>query len=426
VSDTHPHSEDHTITDITAPLTLPTPEPSFTASDWVSQGIAESRVKTEHGDIAGLPTGVPTLDAGLKHGLERGRLTTIAAESGVGKTALIGQLAVAIARQARVLLFAFEEDKPDLANRLLAIVGDIDIGGLRGGFAGGAFPDEQVADAAAYLHSLGVEIVDSDGMTVEAIVVKTADWMRREKAALGDKADAADFVVLVDQLSHIHDTPANHAPWFQRQGFPVPSLGAQEWQRMEWKAHVLKQLAAKAKAVVILAVQLNEVKVDEEPTKYLVRSARGVVHKSDIVLAVWRPKTIADPASEGHEMFYDAKPKRVANDDDITYLKAVKARGIQEFTVTLRFDGKHQRLVELADRGGTYRKPAPQTAAQLEGRRKLAAVRERFEAQRAEQAAAQLAAGGGHGQLPAGSPDVPPEPPPPYDEPADDCEPMPF
>ena len=67
-----------------------------------------------------LPTGIPSVDEGLRGGLAPGRLAIIAGASGVGKSMLVQQLAESWARQGKAVgILSYEMDGVEMALRSL-------------------------------------------------------------------------------------------------------------------------------------------------------------------------------------------------------------------------------------------------------------------------------------------------------------------
>ena len=94
----------------------------------------EFEVRREFG-VTGWATGIASLDDKVRQVMAPGRVVCIAGGTKSGKTALAGQIVVALAAQGvPVLLGSFEDDQPDTMLRYLANLTSGDVGTIRDGF----------------------------------------------------------------------------------------------------------------------------------------------------------------------------------------------------------------------------------------------------------------------------------------------------
>lgn len=336
-----------------------------------AQALAEAQIRTEHPDLQGLSTGITSVDAKLADALEPGRLIVIAGESGRGKSVMAAQLAVAFAHQVPVLWASLEDGGVDATRRALANVARTPVSALRGGYRTGSIPSSAF-DAQRTLEELPLHLLENT-TDVVALAWTVSKWWRSQEVTgpLGG-------VVIIDQLSHILPTAVTPEveERLERAGFPTPPRrGALETAILEWQVHVLRVVAVKLGITVVLLHQLNE-KRDEgtkRPTMDSVRGSRGITHKADALLVVWRPQKIADPwAAPG-------QPSTVDAPEDQAELICLKGRTVPQFSVKLRFDGSHQRFAEADENlDGAYQAPTAPSPSALEGAQRLAALRRRF------------------------------------------------
>jgi replicative DNA helicase len=336
-----------------------------------AHALAEAAIRTEHPDLRGLSTGLDTVDEKLSDALEPGRLIVVAGESGRGKSVLAAQLAVAFAHQVPVLWASLEDGGVDAVRRALANVARTPVSALRNGYRTGAVP-AAAFDAQRALDELPLDLLDATGDVVDLAWTIGSWW--RSQVATGPLGG----VVIIDQLSHILPTSleADVEERLARAGFPLPPRrGAREDQVLEWQVHVLRAMAEKLRLTVVLLHQLND-KRDEaskRPTMESIRGSRGITHKADALLVVWRPQKVENPwAGPGQPATVDAA-------DDQAELICLKGRTIPQFSVKLRFDGAHQRFADGDESlDSAFRAPTAPTPSALEGAQRLTALRQRF------------------------------------------------
>jgi replicative DNA helicase len=348
------------------------------AGDLARQALAEAEIRTEHPDLVGLSTGVTSIDDRLRPILEPGRLITVAAESGSGKTAFAAQLAVAFAHQVPVLWLSLEDDGVDVLRRALANVARAPVSGLRAGFRSGTVP-ASVHAAVERIDALPLDVMDACGDVI-SIGMEARNWARTR-----DVSGPLGGVLIVDQLSHIAPTSAAMSEFLERSGLPTPpTRGAADHQVLEWQVSVLREVGRRLNLLTVLFHQLNDSRGDDgKPTMASVRGSRGIVHKADALIVPWRPKRVDNPfAGPGEPPTLEAEP-------DAAELLCLKGRSIASgWSLPLRWDGSHQRLAdrdepEAAD--AIYEAPDAPTPQALEGARRLAECRALFAAQRVAQ-----------------------------------------
>jgi replicative DNA helicase len=350
------------------------PVAALHVSHLVAQAVAETAVRHEHGSI-GLRTSLETLNPHLGEMLTPGTVTVVAGSSGVAKTTLLSQLAVEFAEGgAPVMLASMEDDGPDVVKRMLANVGNGNVGQIRAGFrdpAGRQQPIPAEFDAAAERLSALPLTVITQQVSITELAAEVARWR-----ATGAGAECPLGVVIVDQLGHLlPDDPAAFKARFPHAQQP-PRIGAREDRIWEWQVAALKALAEHFRVVVIVAHQLNEVRDDAgKPTLGSIRDSRGIVHKAHAVLAVWRPTRLPNPDAGPGE------PKTVPNEQGRMWLLCLKNRLGPTFELEVTWQGAHQRIADLGATIGAPRKTAPAlTTGQLAAMGALAQLRTRWDA----------------------------------------------
>lgn len=126
------------------------------------------------GGIRGIPTGLKDLDKMLA-GLQRSDLDIIAARTSMGKTALMLNMALDIAinaKQGAVLIFSLEMSKEQLVDRLLAAEAGVDAWSLRTGEGLTDDDFERISAAMGELAEAPIFIDDTSGITVSDLRTK--------------------------------------------------------------------------------------------------------------------------------------------------------------------------------------------------------------------------------------------------------------
>ncbi len=196
----------------------------------------EQRHKQE-ASVTGIETGFQRLDE-LTSGWQPSNLVILGAGTGVGKSAIAAQMAVAA--NAPVLIFSLEMFPEELADRLLVQEGRVD--GQR--FRSATLTTEEwiaVPAAAARIAGRPVYLAASSVIDVEAIRVETMRW-------LADMGSPKHALVIVDYLQLVELRQV------RRHG-REPTTREQEVSTI---ARVLKQLGMETGCSVLALSQLNE------------------------------------------------------------------------------------------------------------------------------------------------------------------------
>jgi len=223
----------------------------------------------ESGDVGGLATGMRDLDE-IIGGVHPGNLVVIGARTGVGKTAVLCQLATNVARSGnRVLVVSLEMPWPELFDRWVGNLGWIDTRRLRRGEMG----DDGWNRATTGLTSLAkmaIRVAKPTTMTVPAI---------RAEA----RQHSADLV-LVDYLQLVH------------------AVGRRNTNRENDVGEVSRTLKGMALALgvpVVAAAQLNrnlEGRFTKKPELSDLRDSGQIEQDADVVIMPYRAAQHDDEA----------------------------------------------------------------------------------------------------------------------------------
>lgn len=218
------------------------------------------------GDVSGTTTGFTDLDA-TTTGLQPTELVILAARPSMGKTALVCNIAEAVAREAQkgVLLFSLEQSNLELAERFLCITARVNGHDLRAGNLT-AEQRDQLMMASDDLSRLPLYIDDKPGRTMGQIAALARRIHRKDP--LG--------VIIIDYLQLVEPEDKN-SPREQQ----IASISRR-----------LKFLAKELRVPVIALAQLNrgvELREDKRPRLADLRESGSIEQDADMVMFLHRP-----------------------------------------------------------------------------------------------------------------------------------------
>lgn len=219
----------------------------------------------KEGSISGTASGISGLDD-LLSGFQPSELIILAARPAMGKTALVCNFALTIAKQGKgVLLFSLEQSKLELAERLLCIQTKVDGHKLRQGTLD--WCDQQaLTQGRTDLGELPIYLDDLAGQTMTRISAVSRRVMRTK--GIG--------VVIIDYLQLIEAEDRN-----------LPRE-----QQISSITRRLKFLAKDLNVPVIALGQLNrgvEAREDKKPRLSDLRESGAIEQDADIVMFLHRP-----------------------------------------------------------------------------------------------------------------------------------------
>lgn len=261
------------------------------------------KLATNKSDITGLATGFYALDK-TTSGLQPNDLIILAARPAMGKTAFGLNIAtnVALSSGKGVAVFSMEMGAEQLALRMIASVGGIDMGKLKTGHL--EHNDwKKVNEAMSELGEAKLYIEDASGMTVSEIRAKC----RR----LANSADGISLVV-IDYLQLIAGSSR---------------YAGQRQQEVSEISRALKTLAMELHIPIIALAQLSrspELRENKRPNLSDLRESGSIEQDADIVAFLYRDD-------------YYNKPNEVSN-NSITELIIGKHRNGSTGTIELLFE----------------------------------------------------------------------------------------
>ena len=229
------------------------------------------------GDVSGITTGFSDLDAHTS-GLQETELIILAARPSMGKTALVCNMAEAVARVDRksVLLFSLEQSRDELAERLLCITARVNGRDLKQGNLS-AEQLGSLADASDELSRLPLYIDDKPARTMSQIAAIARRQHRRDP--LG--------VIIIDYLQLVEPDEKN-----------IPRE-----QQISSISRRMKFLAKELHVPVISLSQLNrglELREDKRPRLADLRESGSIEQDADKVMFLHRPE-VYDPTDRPGE-----------------------------------------------------------------------------------------------------------------------------
>ncbi len=216
--------------------------------------------------VSGVGSGLHGLDEKTS-GFQPTELIVLAARPAMGKTALVCNIAMAVAKaQKGVLLFSLEQSKHELAERLLCIHAKVSGHKLRKGELD-EFEQNTLMEAANDLRGWHIFIDDSPGRTMSQISAIARRLKRRGQLD----------IVIIDYLQLIE----SEDPKMPRE------------QQISSITRRLKFLAKELHIPVIALAQLNrglEQREDKRPKLSDLRESGAIEQDADIVMFLHRPE----------------------------------------------------------------------------------------------------------------------------------------
>jgi replicative DNA helicase len=251
--------------------------------------------------VAGIPTGIESLDRAFGGGLKPGKVVVLGARPTVGKTSLAGQIASEVASAGHVVLFLSQEmTSGELVDRFIANATGVQLGDLTSGHLAGE-DWSRLSETADRLSGLPIFIDDTPALTLHQVRAKARQVRRRHGLAL----------LVVDYL----------------QLCAAPAAMDRRHHQVEAISRGLKQLAKELDLCVLLLSQLNRASTDRpdsEPEMSDLKESGAIEEDADAVLLL-------------HPM---------GNEPDgtlLVLLKVAKNRQGRRGRIALSFDGRLQR-----------------------------------------------------------------------------------
>jgi replicative DNA helicase len=221
-------------------------------------------------DFSGLSTGITLLDAQLG-GMQPGQLIVVGARPGMGKTALVLNIAenVAIREKLHTLFFSLEMSAAELALRSLAALARVPSKALSTGSMGGSHQDYwgRVVEAVELFGQANLWIDDQPARSLSDIARSCRKKMTK---------DGQISCIIIDYLQLMDMGESNKF---------------NESQSISKITSALKSLAKELECPIILLSQLNravEDRVDKRPNMSDLRGSGSIEQDADSVIFIYR------------------------------------------------------------------------------------------------------------------------------------------
>lgn len=275
--------------------------------------LAEGRI------TPGVPTRFPGFDRLFGGGLKPGKLVVIAARPSIGKTALALAIAEAFASQGHPAgVWSLEMERQELAQRLLAMLGEIDLGHLSTGKLDN-FEWAQLTNAVERLRLMPLYINDKPAASL-ADIQSGARKLKRERGL---------SLVVVDYL--------------QLMAASAAKAKDSRHHQIEEISRGLKTLAKQLGVPVVLLSQLSrevEKRTSGKPTLGDLKESGAIEEDADIVILL-----SLDHVREDGTV--------------VVHAEVAKNRGGKKGFVKLAFEGRYQRFRETIETDALRRAAAP-------------------------------------------------------------------
>ena len=256
------------------------------------RGYQERAERAEKGEAPGIHTGLKKLDK-ILHGFQRGCVYILAARPGMGKTALMLNIARKTAKQGNgVLVFSLEMTRRSLFDRMAIAESGVNASQYK---AGRLIPDEvySMGIAMENLSILPIHVNDTASMTVQQIKAQAKKIKRKE----GCDLVMIDYLQLIDMKSISGKTKNDEVAECSR---------------------AIKVMARDLDVPVVLLSQLNrgvEARGDKIPMLSDLRDSGAIEQDADAVLFIHRESYYTDTADKNKGVIRVAKNREERQGD---------------------------------------------------------------------------------------------------------------
>lgn len=227
----------------------------------------KKRIENEgSGGLQGIPTSLPSLNE-YTTGWLGGQLITIGAQTGIGKSVLAVNSAIAAGSAgASVLFFSLEMSRSEIEDRMVSSVTGIPMQALKQG-------DVKNHDTL----KKGLEEIKDMKITIDGEPNLTTDSIRARSLKHAQSPDGVDLII-IDYLQLI----------------TASSKSDNRQQQVAEMSRQIKLLAKEMNVPIIIVVQLvrpSGEDADQKPNLYQIRESGAIAADSDIVILLHRPRS---------------------------------------------------------------------------------------------------------------------------------------
>lgn len=292
-------------------------------NDWMDASTAALRFSdhidemSSSGGVVGVSTTFESVDV-QNGGLRAGQLVVIGARPSVGKSALMGNIAVQAAKKGkRVGIISLEMPAHDIFGRMVSSEGDVPFREMDQGLVDDDLMRKHIYDSMGRLAGLPLYFSDADSMTIHDIRAR-AEALHRQH---GMDMLIVDYLQLIDE----------------------PQGARSREQSIAQISRGLKMLAMNMQIPVIALSQLNresEHRQNKHPTMADLRESGAIEQDADIIMLLhrdWRVNKYEDDQGNSTE--------------DQADLFIPKWRNGSTMNIKLHFDAATMRFTERDSKG---------------------------------------------------------------------------
>lgn len=239
--------------------------------DWLSMDDSlaqamDALTDRESGESSAMATGLADLDRYLEGGPRPGELIIVGARPSMGKTALAMTIGLNMAADYSVAMLSMEMSHSDVQDRMVAMLGQLSLSGVKRPKFGGGLQWDRVTDAVEKGRLLNFYVSDQSGLNINQVRSKA----RNMKRLNGLNVLIVDYIGLMSGL----DSKQQRA------------------YQLEEISRGLKTLAKELDIAVICLAQVNrkvEERTDQTPNLSDLRDSGAIEQDADVVVFVHRP-----------------------------------------------------------------------------------------------------------------------------------------
>jgi replicative DNA helicase len=273
--------------------------------------------------VASISSGYKAIDA-IINGFDLGDLVVIAGRPAMGKSALVANIALRLAKEKNPILFISLEMKADqISKRMIACLSSIHLTKLKNNNMTTQHEFEAFQNAISLADSLPITIEDTGGLTLPKLRYQIKRFVNRTKGK----------VVIIDYLQLIkHKTKGQRVD-------DVTEI-----------TNTLKDLAMEFNIVIIALSQLSravESRDDKRPMLSDLRESGSIEQDASVVIFTFRPEYYLErqrPDDSTKLKQWESEMQRLKG---VAYAMVAKVRDGKCGDAKLHFEGEFQRFLEI-------------------------------------------------------------------------------
>jgi len=273
--------------------------------------------------VISISSGYKAID-GIINGFDLGDLVIIAGRPAMGKSCLVANMALRLAKQGNPILFVSLEMKADqISKRMISCLSSIHLTKLKNNNLNSQYEFEAFQNAITLADSLPITIEDSGGITLPKLRYQIKKFVNRTKGK----------VVIIDYLQLIkHKTKGQRVD-------DVTEI-----------TNTLKELAMEFNIVIIALSQLSravESRDDKRPMLSDLRESGSIEQDASVVIFTFRPEYYLERQKPDDAVKLRQWESEMQRLKGVAYAMIAKVRDGQCGDAKLHFEGEFQRFSEF-------------------------------------------------------------------------------